>query len=188
MGKSSRSNRQKALGTERRRHLEVAQWQEKSAQARAEALAKCVAAEPVPVKEVAAGDADVMETEDRGRQGVPEAQQQARQQGKKKRRGRGGDGMEVEAPPLKKKLPGRGSLKGLNKRAGEGGERGGSSAPPPAGHRRCVRQRALPACPPAPCTRPAPPAALHARPPGRTPWRPARLAARPDARQPGHTP
>jgi hypothetical protein len=119
MGQSSRSNRKKALGTERRRHLEVAQWEEKSAKARADALAKCVAAEPVPVPEPTAADADGMEL-DRGRHGAaePQEQQQQQRQSKKKRKGRGVDGMDVEVQPQKKKLPGRGSLKGLNKRKG----------------------------------------------------------------------
>jgi hypothetical protein len=115
MGKSSRSNRKKALGTERRRHLQGGYWLDEAEKRRAEVLAKCLAADPVPVEnEVptpAAGD--VMETDDRGRQGAPEPQQ--KQQSKKKKKSRG-DALMVEAAATKRRP--KGVLKGINKRVG----------------------------------------------------------------------
>ena len=114
MGKSSRSNRKKALGTERRRHLNDVVWLEGAEARRAEALAKCLAADPVPVPEAeaaVAAAADEMDIGDgRGRQGAAEVQQQSKKKRKKA-------GMDVDTQPLKKR-GGRGSLKGMNQRMG----------------------------------------------------------------------
>lgn len=115
MGKSTRSNRKKALSTERRRHLQGGSWLDDAEKRRADALAKCLAADAVPVEnEVPVSIAgDGMDTDDRGRQGAPEPQQ--KQQSKKKKKSRG-DAMLVEATATKKRA--KGVLKGINKRVG----------------------------------------------------------------------